>query len=518
MDILNLAKTAHNWNQITRAKYIYRRLLSDAPNHGSALLGSAILAEKIDQPSVALDFLKRIEGSEPVFFEAQLRAGVIQKKLKNYKKAIDHFSMALSMDPKSSTALSNRALAYSKLGLYKPALSDLKKLIQLNPNSADIFYNYAIVLKKCDKNADAIKNYSKAISINPDHYMAYNNRGIAFREEKKFREAIFDFDQSVRINPEFWDGYFNKAMTLWMIREYKLMWPLLEFRWISSGFTSSKRNFTKPLWTGQTNVKNKMLLLHSEQGLGDSIQFSRYIPMIEQFNAQIFLEVEAPLVSIFQNSFSGVRVIQKGSALPNFDYHCPLMSLPLAFKTSEDTIPFHHNYLQVSSKDVCYWHRRLGKPKKKRVGLVWQGNPEHPNDKKRSIPLAKLLPKLTDEFEWISLQYCLSSNEETALVEDSRLVHFGEDLGDFHKTAGLCANLDALVSVDTSVAHLSGAIGIPVFLLLTFLADARWHENSKTTKWYPSFHLFRQDQEREWDSVIKEAINKLHCVLRQAND
>ena len=288
---------------------------------------------------------------------------------------------------------------------------------------------------------------------------------MAFRELRRFDEAIADFGSSIALKPDFADGYWNKALTHLMVGDYEIGWQLYEHRWDSTNFPSKKRDLGKPLWLGAQSLNGKTILLHSEQGLGDSLQFCRYIKNFEGLPCRVMLEIEKPLMSIMQSLLPAAQIFEKDSDLPAFDFHCPLMSLPLAFNTTLETVPFPSSYLVVNQDRMRWWQEYLGETKKSRIGLIWKGNPDHPKDHERSIKLASIVNDLTPEFEWYSLQLQISDEEKFLIDQSTHLTHIGPLIGDFAETAALCAVLDAVVCVDTSIAHLCGAIGQNVYLL-----------------------------------------------------
>ena len=495
--------------QWASAHTIYEKILRLQPTDNKALLCLAQSAKQMGDLKAALKSFLRIPQDDPYYFDAQLDAGLIFMKTGNAEAAITCLCSAVKSEPSSVAALASRAIAFTKIEQYENALLDLTKCIKLAPKKADLFYNRALVYRKLRENENAVADYTRAIKLDNNHYRAYNNRAIALRDAKRFDCAINDFDKAIEINRDFADGYWNKALTLLRIEEYERAWPLHEYRWRSPHFTSPNRNFDKPLWLCDESLDGKTILVHSEQGLGDSLQFCRYITLIQNLGCQIYLEVERPLISIMRTLLPASCIFEKNSELPDFDCHCPMMSLPLAFKTKIETIPCKTPYLSACDTHKKFWHNRLGAKKKPRIGIVWQGNPTHMNDTKRSIALEKIVDYLLPDFEWFSLQKDVTTKDLNIIKSTAKLQHFGEEIGDFCSTAGLCDALDAVVSVDTSIAHLAGAIGKPVHILLSYNADARWHENRSDTPWYPNATLFRQNADNEWAGPLTQSMKAL---------
>jgi len=425
---------------------------------------------------------------------------------KLYKRAISDFNSALDIEPNNFEVLTSRGIANCNQQKFNNAIEDFNHAIRVKPNSAHAYYNRALAYYKSDRTEHAIADFSHAIDIDPKHYRALNNRAMAYRDLHKFDKAITDLARSVTVKPDFADGFWNKALTHLMIGDYKNAWLLYEYRWASAHFPSPRRNFAKPLWLGQHSLKGKNILLHSEQGLGDTIQFCRYIKKFENIKCNVFLEVEKPLLRIMQSLLPKERLFEKGSTLPCFDFHCPLMSLPLAFSTTIETVPFPSAYLKANPERVIVWKQKLGKKTRPRIGLAWQGNKAHPKDKTRSLSIKEIFTDLSSDFEWYSLQRDLTLDEERLITNSKTIIHFGKEIGDFAETAAFCSVLDAVICVDTAIGHLAGALGLPVHLLLPHTPDARWQAQGDRTPWYANTKLHRQGPEKCWRGTFQSAL------------
>jgi hypothetical protein len=308
------------------------------------------------------------------------------------------------------------------------------------------------------------------------------------------------------------EAHWNEALLRLLTGDFSRGWAKYEWRWRNESLALSTRNFSQPLWLGAEAIDGKTILLHSEQGLGDTIQFCRYVPLVAARGARVILEVERPLHEIMTNLAGATEVISKGDALPDFDFHCPLLSLPLAFGTHLETIPSLTSYLRAPGQTLKHWQARLGPKARPRIGLVWSGRPAHKNDQNRSISLRSLLPLLDIEATFVSLQKDVRSDDAAVLKECNDVLHFGDELKDFSDTAALILQLDLVISVDTSVAHLAGALGEPVWILLPYNPDWRWLLDRDDSPWYPSARLFRQQQIGNWAGVIDQVKNELRSV------
>jgi hypothetical protein len=297
--------------------------------------------------------------------------------------------------------------------------------------------------------------------------------------------------------------------------DFERGWPEYEWRWREEQVGTHKRAFAQPLWLGEEPIAGKVILLHAEQGLGDTLHFVRYAKRVKALGARVIVEAQAPLQSALEGMEGIDQVVAYGAPLPPFDLHCPLLSLPLAFRTDLSSIPADVPYIRPNDALVTRWQERLGTQTRLRVGIAWSGNPNHLNDHNRSIPLEELLPRLSDSFEWVSIQKFIRADEQ-ALLAESNVRHFGDEIKDFADTAALLQCLDVVVSVDTSVAHLAGAVGRPIWIMVPYLPDWRWLLERDDNPWYPTARLFRQTHAGEWSDVFDRIEAALHALLAGA--
>lgn len=506
------ADMLNSQNELEKAFEIYRDILEINPEHIDALFGIGVILEKQQKFDLAIKFLSRAIVSEPNKIAALLKRGRIFRLRGLFENAIADFTQIISNHPDHFEALIARGIIFGHISQFNAAIDDFNLAIEINPGCAEAFYNRGVVFEKLHKFVVAIEDYSIAIKLNPNDYKAYNNRGAARRETKCLDDALKDFEKSIKINPDFAEGYYNKSLTLLSVGKLKEGYKLYEYRWKTEYFQSQLRNFSQPLWLGNEDLTGKTILLYSEQGLGDSIQVCRYLKCFEVIDCSVLLEVEKPLIKLMECFLPSHKIFKKGSSLPHFDYHCPLMSLPLAFSTTTQTIPFPERYLFAETKQIKSWKSRLKQTAKTRVGICWRGNSEHVNDHKRSINLSSIIDLLDESYAWISLQYELDQNELNLINSNTNLDHFGSEIGDFAKTAALCESLDAIICIDTSTAHLASALGKKVFLLLSDVADVRWQVTGSTTPWYRNTILIRQDNRYNWRPSIQHAKKLLRKI------
>ena len=326
---------------------------------------------------------------------------------------------------------------------------------------------------------------------------------LTLHDMLRFEAALECYDRVRALQPDFVDAHYNKSLCRLLTGDLVRGFATHEWRWETAQHRSFKRDFKQPLWTGGEDIAGKTVLLHAEQGFGDTIQFCRYAPLVAARGARVVLEVQEPLFALMTGLQGVAELRARGEVLPDFDLHCPLLSLPRAFATRLETVPATVPYLRAAPEKTAHWGERLGVKARPRIGLAWSGRPTHKNDHNRSIELAVFLQIFAGiEADLVSLQREMRDADAELLRTRGGVVHFGADLKDFADTAALIVNLDLVVAVDTSVVHLAGALGKPVWVLLPFIPDWRWLLDRPDSPWYPTARLFRQDDSRQWDGVI----------------
>ena len=343
---------------------------------------------------------------------------------------------------------------------------------------------------------------------------SFNRHGIFLYRQGRYKEALANFDKAIANAPDDAFAFFNVAITKLLLGKYKEGWRLYEWRWRRKDLSSE--TFSKPLWLGHESLTGKTILLHAEQGFGDTIQFCRYAALAAERGATVVLQVQESLASLISTLRHPCCVVPQGQSLPEFDFHCPLMSLPLAFgTTSVDEIPANVPYLYVDAENRRMWEQRLGNKSRIRVGLCWSGEPGNPNDKNRSIPAHMLMPLLELNCEFHSVQKGIKA-EDAEFLKASAIRPHDNQLHGFLDAASLVSEMDVIVCVDTAVAHLSGALGKPTWIMLPFAPDFRWLTEREESPWYPTARLFRQQKVGDWHSVIANVSEQLKLLFPPA--
>lgn len=486
----------------------------------------------------AVIYYEKILSRNPNHFDANHLMGAALYEKKEFHNALLFVNKAIEVDPQVPYTYNTLALIVSNLGDKKSAIESYKIAIKLKPDYFEALFNLGNLLNDSHEYALAIKSYDQCLKISPNYIHAYLNRGNAYKELKLYDDSLKSYDFAIKIDQNFIDAIYNKGLVLQHIGEHhqalqcylkilslnkdhiQAKWALslcqlllgdlihgfinYEIRFnnneISNSFTN--RNLNSPIWLGDEDINEKTIYVYHEQGLGDTIQFCRYTKLLSDKGAKVILEVQKPLEDVLSNIDGISQILTTGDATPNHDYRCPLLSLPLAFKTYLGNIPKKQRYISSSPEYVDKWNAILGQKKKYRIGLVWSGNKDHKNDINRSIPLNLFSDFFNEDLEYFSLQKEVRESDKDSLEKFTAITHLGNLLSNYSDTAAVCDLMDLVISVDTSVAHLSAALGRETWLLLPFNPDWRWLLNTNESPWYPTMKLFRQPIPSDWISPL----------------
>jgi tetratricopeptide (TPR) repeat protein len=541
---LREAVTLQQQGRLREAEKIYTRVLKAAPDQFDALNLLGTIKAQRGQAGEAYRLISAALKVNPRAADAWVNLGIVLHALKRDQEALESFDKALALKPGDADALYergnvllalgraqdalaafdqvlallpghpqarlNRGLALVGLGRHEEAIADFEAAAATPPVSPAAHYNRGISLFNLGRYAEAVAAYDRALSLAPDHVKALNNRGFALQALNRHNEALASYSRALELRKDFADAHFNQAISLLTIGDFRRGFEKYEWRWRRTGMPAQRRSYGRPLWLGEYPLRGRTILLHAEQGLGDTIQFARYISPLVRVGARVVLEVQPQLKALLGRAEGVAAVVGRGEPLPAFDVHCPLGSLPLAFKTEPATIPNTNPYLAAGDAHLGKWRPRLEAIARPRVAVVWSGNPEHMNDRNRSIPLSRLAPLWSAGMaRFLAVQRELRSGDAELLAHEPGVTEIGTELNDFADTAAVFALVDLVITVDTSVAHLAGAMGRPVWILLPFSPDWRWTLSGETSRWYPTARLFRQPSFGNWDSVIERLRGEL---------
>ena len=506
---LRRGQILHQLERYADAVASYDQAIRLRPDFAMAYSDRGISLGALRRYHEALASYDRAVEIRPDFAAAHFNRGNVLQDLNRLEEALAAYDRALQSRPELAEAHCNRGNVLQKLKHYEQAIASYDRAISLRPGFAVAHSNRGAALQALNRYEEAITSYDCAINIRPDYPGALSDRGLALEGLNRHEEALASYSRAFNLQPDHAEAHYAWALCQLLRGDFERGWQQHEWRWQAQQLHDRQRSFTKPLWLGDREIAGKTILLHAEQGFGDTIQFCRYVPLVAERGAQVVLEVQKELTNLMGTLAGPSQVVSEGQALPNFDVHCPLLSLPLALGTRLDTIPSATPYLGVPAPPRINWDGQLPPRTRPRIGLAWSGRPTHRNDHNRSVRLSSLLPLLDVDAAFVSLQTDVRPQDAPILKDRKDILQFGDHLTDFADTAALISNLDLVISVDTSLVHLAGALAKPVWILLPFCPDWRWLLDRDDSPWYPTARLFRQDASRNWDKVIVRVYDAL---------
>jgi tetratricopeptide (TPR) repeat protein len=501
MHLCGLAKAQAG--QMGEAYRLMAGALKLNPQAGDAWMNLANVLHALKRDAEALDCLDKALALRPGDTNALENRGNALLALGRAQEALACFDAVLMRDPRHGGALIGRGSALASLGRPDQALAAFDAALAVMPGHPGALYNRGNALFDLGRYAEAIAAFDRALAAAPNHAQAWNNRGRALQALDRHADAVASFARAIEQQRDYADAHTNRALSLLTLGDLQRGFAEYEWRWQRTGMRDTRRSYGKPLWLGEYPLPRKTILLTAEQGLGDTIQFARYVPLLVKSGARVVLEAPPELKPLLENLDGVASCHARGDQLPAYDVHCPLGSLPLALKTEPATIPADIPYLRADGARIAKWRQRLDAPPGKRVALAWAGNVGHANDRNRSIELKLLEPLLALEgVSFLSIQRELRGDDAAVLARHANVSNHGGELSDMADTAALLTLADLTISVDTSVVHLAGALGRPVWVLLPFAPDWRWTLNGEMSPWYPQARLFRQPVLGDWPSVV----------------
>jgi Flp pilus assembly protein TadD len=472
------------------------------------------LAHKGDMGQAAASLREAI-CLKPDYAEAHFNLGNTLVEMNRREEAIPIFRRALELRPDYVDVLNNLGLALCEIGRTGEAAVLLRQAVRLKPDDAEALNSLGMALADQARFDEAVAVYDRALQINPRHAEAHTNLGSAYKEQGRLEEAVACYDYALWLRPDDATTRWNRSLAWLQQGDYQRGWAEYEWRWKRK--RSRRRPFAQPAWDGSP-LEGRTILLYMEQGLGDMIQFIRYAPLVKQRGGKVVVECPDMLLQLFASVAGVDRLLAEGTELPPFDVHAPLMSLPYLLGTRLDTVPTDIPYLSVPAELVESWRSRLGGHDTFKVGVVWQGNPHHKWDRYRSVRLTDFAPLAeVPGVQLISLQKgdaaaALRSHDRSCRVTEWAAPQDRES-GTFAETAAVMKNLDLVVTVDTAVAHLAGALALPVWVALSTIADWRWLMGRTDTPWYPTMRLFRQRTLGKWGPVFERMADELRALI-----
>ncbi len=511
LHLLGLVKAQSG--QMGEAYRLMAAALKINPDVPDVLVNFANVLHALKRDAEALVYLDKALVLRPDDLDALLNRGNALNALNRHQEAIACFDAALARNPGRSDALLNRGTARAALGRHAQALADFDAILAHAPNNGEALYNRGTALLDLDRADQALAAFDAVLANAPQHAKAWNNRGRALQMLNRHADAITSFEKAIANEKDYADAHSNLALSLLTLGELQRGFAEYEWRWKRSGMSEARRNYRGRLWLGEFPLGQRTILLPAEQGLGDTVQFVRYAPLLARAGATVLLEVQPELKTLLASVDGVASCHARGEPLPPYDFYCPLGSLPLAIKTEPSTIPADIPYLRADDARIAKWRPAVEALPGKRVALAWAGHSRHPNDRNRSIELRLFEPLFAlDGVSVISVQRETRADDAALLARNGNVTHLGAGLDDMADTAAIAALTDITITVDTSVAHLAAAIGRETWVLLPFSPDWRWTLAGDHSPWYPNVRLFRQRTPGDWPSVIAAVYDALRRV------
>jgi tetratricopeptide (TPR) repeat protein len=509
----NLANALRAQGHLDAAVASLREALALKPEYPEAYsnLGIALQAQgKLDEAAASYRQALAIRPDIP---ETQNNLGNALREQGRLEDAVACYHAAIALRPGFAEAHNGLGVALQKLWRPDEASACYRRAIDLRPDYSEAHNNLGTALQEQGQPDEAVASIRRALVLRPDFAEAHSSLGTALQEQRRLDEAIACFRRAIALNPDYPDAHTNLGMALLAQGDWTAGWQEYEWRWKTSDFVKTGRAFGQPLWRGEA-ADGRTVLIHAEQGFGDTLQFCRYLPLVAARGLRVIVEAPGPLVRLLRSMPGVERVVQPGEALPDFDLHCPLLSLPLALGTTLATVPAAVPYLQVDPAQAAVWQARIAGLARSgpRIGLVWAGSPGKVADVRRSLPPERLAPL----FGLAGLHFFSLQKDGPAAPGRFPLTDCMKEMTDFADTAALVVNLDLVISVDTAVAHLAGALGRPVWVLDRYDPCWRWLAGRRDSPWYPTLRIYRQPQPGDWEPVLAQVVRDLRNeLLRQ---
>jgi len=501
----------HQSGELRQAEPLYRQILLADPYHADAHHNLGLLAQQTGYAEAAVALMRRAIALNPSVAVYHANLGRALRQHGERTEAIASYRQALQLDPNDVDALKDLGLAHKDQGELDEAAMCFRQALRSSPNQEDVHNNLGNVLKNLGRLDEAVACFREALRLKPGYASAYNNLGVALALQGQMEEAGACFRQAVLLEPQFASARFNSSL-LWILRgDFQRAWSDYEYRWENNGLV--RRHEDRPRWDGSP-LQGKTILVYAELGLGDTIWFIRYAPLVKQRGGTVLFECQPALRDLLEGVAGVDRLLVEGEPLPAYDVQTALLSLPGLLETRLETIPAQIPYLRARSERVEHWRKELEPLDGFKVGIVWQGSPTYRGDRQRSIPLRHYAPLARVKgVRLVSLQKGPGANQLRTLAEPFPVLDLGPQLETFSETAAVLKNLDLLISSCTSVPHLAGALGVPVWLALSLPADCRWLLDREDSPWYPYHRLFRQSRWGDWGGVFERIAIELHSLI-----
>jgi Tfp pilus assembly protein PilF len=459
----------------------------------------------------AEDIYRQVLAANPGVAQAWYLLGAVQQVRGQLDESVACYDQALRLVPDFAEVHNNLALVLHRQDKRETAVDHLRRAIQVKPDYAEAHNNLGNALHEAGQLDEAAACFRRAVELDPNYAEAHNNLGNALRSARRFDEAVASYDAALVLEPDHAQIHLSRAMAWLEMGDFERGWP--EYEWRLKCPEYAIRSFRQPIWDG-TPLDGRTILLYADHGLGDALQFIRYAPLVHARGGRVLVASRRPTARLLASCRGVAQVLVEGEDLPDFDVYAPLMSLPRIFQTTLMCVPALVPYLTPDGDLFARWSRELATLPGFRIGIAWQGNPEYRRDRHRSFPLSRFAPLAQRPgVRLFSLQKGFGSEQKGAIAGRFPLIDLTGQLADFMDDAAFVKNLDLVITPDTSLAHLAGSLGVPVWVPMPVVPDWRWLRDRDDSPWYPTMHLFRQKTWGDWDDVFARIAENLDARL-----
>ena len=504
----------HQVNKNEQAEHLVSQAITlGLENHDVyRTLGAIYKSLKVLDKSIFCE--RKAISFNPEYIDGHYNIGCNYLELGNSVKAIESFHKVISEKPDHYAAHNNLGIAYYNERMFEDSLESFDNALNIKPDFPLSYFGKGNTLREIGQTENAVTNIQKAIELEPRFLEAYNNLGNAQKDLGHYEAAIDSLNSAKSLAPQNAAVRKNIGITNLLIGNFEEGWPEYSWRYLEEDTDLNERVYKKPPWNGE-DLNNKTIFVYTEQGLGDTIQFVRYLDLLQKKGGRVVLEAQISLVPLLKEMGSIDVLLRKDELPPHFDFHAPLMELPRLFSTNIKNIPSPNAYLKANKNLIQAWNKRLGPRKSFRIGIAWAGNPTNLDDLNRSINLKYFEPLLAIEnCTFYSLQFGERCHDIISMGLEHDLIDLEQNIVGFMEPAAAITNMDLVISVDTSIVHLAGALGMPVWTLLPFNPDWRWMLNRSDSPWYSSMKLFRQEKRQDWKAVIERVKKELMELVK----
>jgi tetratricopeptide (TPR) repeat protein len=528
--LLEEGRAAFGRGEPQRALACFAKILELDPRNIAALNNRGLVLGHLRQIDAALRCFRQVLEIDPDDVIALVNGGIALAHLGHSAVSVDWYARAIALDPRHVEAWMCRGQALTLLNRPAEAVECFNAVLQIDPRNIDAYFNLGRLFESLHRHPQAQMCFGEALNYQHRYTEALAHfdrlvaaraldapilvgRSVALAGLDRNAEALQCLEQALRIEPDLPFAVSNRSCLLLSQGDLPEGFRGLEVRWRMAPFKDQKLDTSAPLWLGGSFPAGHTILVHHEQGLGDTLQFIRYVPLLARRGARVVLRLPAALLEIMRTLDGVAQIVSTAAPLPAHDLHCPVMSLPLAFGTTMQTIPADIPYLRADPVRTAQWSAALGAKLRPRIGLVWAGRHRPPVNYARDVPLAALRPLLQLDADFISLQKEVAPADSIALASMPGIARHGESLSDFADTAALVANLDLVIAADSSVVHLAGALGKPVWVMNRYAPCWRWLRGRSDSPWYPTARLYRQAAFGDWAGVVDQIRQALVDML-----